>query len=111
LLIISTRKDNGVRRKGSHDPVWQAIQEILRYLLDHPDAVDTMEGIMKWWLPEDVASSGKDTIKGALDTLVSSGWVIETSRRTLPCLYGLTKGRQSEIAGFLEQGGPNSEAD
>lgn len=27
------------------------IDAILRYLHDHPDAADTVEGIAKWWLP------------------------------------------------------------
>ena len=77
--------------KGSHDPCWQVIREILRYLLLHPDAVDTMEGIMKWWLSEAVASTGRENVKYALDALVSSGWLTERVRSTSATLYGLKK--------------------
>ena len=99
-----------VSTKGSHDPSWAVIREILEYLLNHPDAIDTMEGIMKWWLSEHVASTGRENVKEALDALVSTGWVTERSS-TLPTLYGLRKDRQSEIRRFLEQCGQMNEED
>ncbi len=34
------------------DPVHQAEAAILRYLIAHQDARDTLEGIEKWWLPQ-----------------------------------------------------------
>jgi hypothetical protein len=34
------------------DPVQQAEAAILRYLVAHQDARDTIEGIEKWWLPQ-----------------------------------------------------------
>jgi len=34
------------------NPVRQAEIEILRYLVAHQDARDSIEGIDKWWLPQ-----------------------------------------------------------
>ncbi len=34
------------------DPVSTAEKDILRYLLAHRDARDTIEGIEQWWLPQ-----------------------------------------------------------
>jgi len=34
------------------DPVHRAEADILKYLLAHQDARDTVEGIEKWWLPQ-----------------------------------------------------------
>ena len=34
------------------DSVRQAEIEILRYIIAHQDARDTLEGIEKWWLPK-----------------------------------------------------------
>ena len=35
------------------DPVRNAERDILRYLIAHQDARDTVEGIQQWWLPPD----------------------------------------------------------
>jgi hypothetical protein len=58
--------------------------EIGRYLLAHPGAADTAEGIRRWWLPESLAEKPAGRIREALDRLVE--------RRTL-VRVGLPDGR------------------
>jgi hypothetical protein len=78
------------------------IQEILQYLTLHPYAKDTLEGIIRWWLPKGRVEEGQEVQK-ALDLLVSKGWVIQREILPSPKLYGLNPGRVEEIKVFLQE--------
>jgi hypothetical protein len=81
---------------------------ILQYLVKHPDAKDTPEGIYKWWLPEGHSDRGRDEVQRALDLLTSKGWL--TKRGTIPSkeFYGINKDRLHEIRSFLQQSSAGS---
>jgi len=83
------------------------IRGILQYLVEHPDAKDTIEGILKWWLP-DGHRWGRGEVQKALDLLVSKAWL--TKRVTIPTkeVYGINKDRTQEIRSFLQQSGASS---
>jgi len=93
-------KDNSLSDTDQAESVEQVIREILQYLVEHPDAKDTTEGILKWWLPVG-CGKGRERVQKALDFLTSNGWV--TKRETTPPkgLYGINKERLSEIRDFL----------
>jgi hypothetical protein len=91
-----------VETKGSHDPPRTLIL-ILHYLVQHPDAVDTVEGIVTWWLPKDTRSRGNESVKTALDTLVSTGWLTERKLGSSKLLYGLNKQCLNEVREFLKR--------
>lgn len=50
-------------------------KEIERYLLTHPYAADTIEGIAKWWLQQQRYTDSIECIHDALDVLVKRGLV------------------------------------
>ncbi len=50
--------------------------EILAYFADHPQAQDTVEGIVEWWLLEQRIKQATTQVKGALEQLVAEGLVI-----------------------------------
>ena len=50
-------------------------QEINRYLEQHPQASDTMEGIVQWWLTHQRFEQAWDTVHKALEHLVAKGSV------------------------------------
>lgn len=79
------------------------IRHILHYLTVHPDAKDTVQGILRWWLPKDEGAWSKEEVQEALDILVARGWV--TQRRTIPSrtLYGLNKKQLEEIKAFFRE--------
>lgn len=52
----------------------QTVDAILRYLHSHPDATDTLEGISKWWLPEECCVDAR-TVRAALARLEAQGLV------------------------------------
>jgi hypothetical protein len=94
--------------KDQAESVEQVIREILQYLVEHPDAKDTPEGIYKWWLPKGQSERGRDEVQKALDLLTSKGWL--TKRGAVPAkeFYGINKDRLQEIRRFLLQSGGGS---
>jgi len=45
--------------------------EILRYLRAHPQAADTVDGIVEWWLPRQRYDEAVDQVQLVLDELVA----------------------------------------
>ena len=66
-----------MRDKDSPGNDEKVIRGILQYLVEHPDANDTCEGILKWWRPKDISEWGKEDVQKALDFLTSKGWLTE----------------------------------
>lgn len=50
--------------------------EIREYLENHPHASDTLDGVLKWWLPRQRLIESARLVEGALEKLVHEG-VIE----------------------------------
>jgi hypothetical protein len=48
---------------------------ILGYLRAHPQAADTVAGIVEWWLPWNLHAEAVERVQAALDELVAQGWV------------------------------------
>ena len=50
-------------------------KEIEYYLANHPHAADSVEGIVKWWLPQQRYVDAHDKIVKALEYLIAQGVV------------------------------------
>ncbi len=50
-------------------------QEIIRYLDEHMNAADSVDGIAKWWLSRQRYEETLERVQKALDELVSKGVV------------------------------------
>lgn len=50
---------------------------ILAYLADNPDAGDTFEGIMEWWLLTQSIKFETRTVSKAVASLVAEGLIVE----------------------------------
>jgi len=57
------------------------VGEIDRYMRSHPGAVDTLEGVAKWWLARQRYEDALETVADAMAVLVERGRVEQT---TLP---------------------------
>ena len=55
-------------------------ERIRRYVREHPNAADTLDGVAGWWLGGGTEGEWLETVKIALERLVASG---ELTRRTL----------------------------
>lgn len=54
--------------------------QITRYLESHPEAADGLEGIAKWWIPQQQYIESVEKIHKALNYLIENGTV---TRKTL----------------------------
>ena len=63
-------------QEAAQDPI---VDEILSYWRNHPNACDTVEGIMEWWLTGRAVS--RSEVEEALSKLVSRGLVIRQARK------------------------------
>lgn len=70
---------------------------ILAYLLEHPDAQDTLAGIAEWWLPEEDQNTQLAIVKNALDQLVAQDLVLEKRSKDLQTHYRINDQRLKEI--------------
>ena len=79
----------------------QVVREILQYLIEHPDAKDTLEGISKWWRPTGKSEWRNEEIQSALANLASKGWLTVRSSSAPQKIYGLNKNYIKEIRAYL----------
>jgi hypothetical protein len=71
--------------------------EILAYLVDHPKAQDTLEGIVNWWLLERTIKFQEAQVKKALAELVAKRLVIEQIGPDSHIHYRINQSRFEEI--------------
>jgi hypothetical protein len=64
----------------------EVVDAILRYLNSHPNAVDSAEGIAKWWLPADWCVD-VHTVEAALMRLRDQGLVRRRTNADRHVLY------------------------
>lgn len=94
-------------------PVRQLSSLILRYLLRHPQARDSVEGIAQWWLLAQRVEDEVENVKEALDLLIREGLVevegaggASSPRR----IYRLNLRNRKAIESFLHpEADPDSE--
>lgn len=79
------------------------IVEILRYVVTHPGAKDTISGIEKWWLSQCIGREGKRRIELSLNLLVSRGWLIGRYSPQGETIYSLNENGLPEINEFLSE--------
>ena len=81
----------------------QLSEEILQYLIDHPNAQDTLKGIVTWWLLERTIKRQTTLVKEVLDILVADGLVIAQQGSDSQTHYKINRGRRKKIISLLQQ--------
>ena len=77
--------------------------EILRYVIAHPKAKDTVSGIEKWWLSQSISGEGRKRIEALLNSLVAKGWFISRRSPQAETIYSLNEDTLHEILEFLNK--------
>ena len=93
---------------GSRDKVGkmeksEIAHEILAYLVDHPEAQDTLEGILQWWLLERKIKYQVKMVKQALAELVAKGFILEQEGEDARIRYRLNTDKHERIRAFLKE--------
>jgi len=70
-------------------------EEILEYLREQPDASDTLEGIMDWWLLSQRIRDEVRKVKEAISILVEQGWLVEIKGNDSRIRYRLSSERKA----------------
>jgi hypothetical protein len=73
-------------------------QSILDYLLRHPGAKDTREGVINWWIAKPCPD--ERMVIEVLDALVVRGWILKRETSSQP-IYSLNHAQLNEIREFL----------
>ena len=81
-------------------------QAILEYLLEHPDAQDTLGGIAEWWLPEEKAKTRLRIVRDALDQLAAEGLVLKRLVKDSQIHYRINSQRLQEIRKLVGRAKP-----
>jgi hypothetical protein len=71
--------------------------EILAYLVEHPEAQDTVEGIVEWWLLERQIKFQTAKVKEVLSELVAKGLIIEHKGLNSRTRYRVNRSKHGEI--------------
>ena len=77
---------------------------ILAYLSDNPDAGDTLDGIVEWWLLDQRIKFETRNVSEAVSQLVSEGLVVEDTGADLRTIYRVNTGRKKSIRAILNKG-------
>jgi hypothetical protein len=81
------------------------IHRILRYLLRHPNAQDTLAGIAEWWIMEEQIYQKYREVEEALKVLVNENLIVETQYANSDILYSLNAEKKALIETIIEAGG------
>ena len=77
--------------------------DILAYLFEHPDAQDTLQGIVEWWLLEQEIKSRITQVEQALAQLVEKGLVLENKQRDSQTRYKINPRKVKQVKFILQQ--------
>lgn len=73
--------------KRSAPPPADVAAELLDYLRERPNAADTLDGIMNWWLPRQRYETEQRKVEQALEQLVALGLVAKNRLSDGTILY------------------------
>ena len=79
----------------------EACQYILGYLLDNPDASDTLDGIMAWWLLNQKIRYETRIVLQAVNKLIADGLIVEQEGLDSRTIYRIN--RSEDIKGILRE--------
>jgi len=78
------------------------MRKILAYLSENPDAQDTLDGILQWWLLRQEITYQSKLVREALAELVEKGLLLEVLGADSRTHYRRNKSKNGEIRTLLE---------
>jgi hypothetical protein len=77
--------------------------EILNYLVERPDAQDTLDGIVSWWLLEQKIIYHTNLVKEAIAELVKKELLLERKKGELRTLYRINSEKVERIRKLIKK--------
>ncbi len=103
LQYINDKGEAILVKENSYFPDKSQIShDILAYLAEHPDARDSIEGIVQWWLLERKIRYHEAKVKEAVNELVAGGFIVERKKEDMNHQYGLNIDKKNEISELLK---------
>ena len=93
-----------MRKTAKGPPRDELVLEILRCVVAHPTAKDTVRGIEKWWLSRSLGREARSKLEQRLNLLVARGWLIGRGSPQSETIYSLNQNSLDEINDFLAKG-------
>jgi hypothetical protein len=76
--------------------------QILRYMEEHPQAKDTIEGISQWWLAREAGEYRLADVERAVTRLVAKDLIVTNNRKGSARCYGANPRRLEAISKILK---------
>jgi hypothetical protein len=89
--------------KYNHDETQETAHKILGYLMDNPEAQDTFEGIVDWWLLQQDIKRNVALIRKTVDALIHQGFLLERHGNDRTKYYQVNRERLPEISAIIEK--------
>jgi hypothetical protein len=80
----------------------EVVRDILRYLVKHPAAKDTLEGIARWWLDRQQVERRVEEVVHSVRLLVSRGLILERRSKTGRPYYQVNPAKRTGLVEALE---------
>ena len=84
------------------DETQETAHKILAYLMANPDAKDTLEGILDWWLLQQDFKRNIALVRKALDELIDKQFLLERKGNDRQKYYQVNHEKLNEIANLIE---------
>jgi hypothetical protein len=81
----------------------QIAEFVLRYLLENPEAEDTLDGIVEWWLMRQRIQYETTRVKKALTELADQGFILERRSPGTQARYRINRRKIRTIRGYLQR--------
>ena len=94
--------DNFMGKRSESIEKRQACFYILAYLLENPNAGDTLDGIVEWWLLHQKIRFETQTVSQAVSKLVADGLIVEQKGPDSHVIYR-AKGSSENIQAMLNE--------
>jgi hypothetical protein len=95
------RRNSGRRRE--RDATRKVAAKILRYLAEHPNAADTFDGILEWWLLKQSIFDEERVIEQALYSLVEQKLIFQVEAADSRKHYHLNADRIKESRALIRE--------
>jgi hypothetical protein len=100
---VSSDMNQSDSRDRESDSSWNVALKILRYLEQRPDAADTVEGIVEWWVPKQSIYEEAKVVQRALDDMVNREWLLTNESSDARKHYRLNTDRIEEIRSIIRK--------